>query len=42
MVGFDPEGEPEEVAEEMRDISSSLRSADVTRAVATLVLMAAK
>ncbi len=33
MVGFDPEGEPEEVAEEMRDISSSLRSADVTKAV---------
>jgi uncharacterized protein len=33
MVGYDPEGEPEEVAEEMRDISSSLRSADVTRAV---------
>ena len=33
MVGYDPEGEPEEVAEEMREISSSLRSADVTRAV---------
>ncbi|HKH76760.1 MAG TPA: DAK2 domain-containing protein [Rubrobacteraceae bacterium] len=33
MVGYDPEGEPEEVAEEMREISSSLRSAEVTRAV---------
>jgi DAK2 domain fusion protein YloV len=33
MVGYDPEGEPEEVVEEMREISSSLRSAEVTRAV---------
>lgn len=33
MVGYDPEGDPEVVADEMRDISLSLRSAEVTRAV---------
>jgi len=33
MVGFDPEGEPEEVLEEMREISDALFSAEVTRAV---------
>jgi DAK2 domain fusion protein YloV len=33
MVGFDPEGEPEEVVEEMREISGTLRSAEITRAV---------
>ncbi len=33
LVGFDPEGEPEEVAEEMREIWGSLRCAEVTRAV---------
>jgi hypothetical protein len=33
MVGYDAEGEPEEVIEEMREISASLRVADVTRAV---------
>lgn len=33
MVGFDAEDEPEEVAEEMRDIVSGLRCAEVTRAV---------
>ena len=33
MVGYDPEGEPGEVAEEMHVILSGLRSAEVTRAV---------
>ncbi|HZC18316.1 MAG TPA: hypothetical protein VE225_01265, partial [Rubrobacteraceae bacterium] len=33
MVGFDEEGEPREVAAEMRDISQGLRCAEVTRAV---------
>jgi DAK2 domain fusion protein YloV len=33
MVGFDAEGEPEEVVEEMREISDSLRAAEVTRSV---------
>lgn len=33
MVGFDAEGEPEEVVEEMREISGSLSVAEVTRAV---------
>jgi uncharacterized protein len=33
MVGFDPEGEPEEVVEEMREIAGALRSAAITRAV---------
>jgi DAK2 domain fusion protein YloV len=33
MVGYDAEGEPEEVVEEMREISDSLRVAEVTRAV---------
>ena len=33
MVGYDPEGEPDEVVEEMREISASLRSAEVTRSV---------
>jgi fatty acid kinase len=33
MVGFDPEGEPEEVVEEMREIAGTLRSAEITRAV---------
>ncbi|MDQ4126520.1 MAG: DAK2 domain-containing protein [Actinomycetota bacterium] len=33
MVGYDAEGEPEEVFEEMREISDSLRAAEVTRAV---------
>jgi dihydroxyacetone kinase-like predicted kinase len=33
MVGFDAEGEAEEVAEEMREISQELRCAEVTRAV---------
>jgi len=33
MVGYDAEGEPEEVAGEMREISDSLRVAEVTRAV---------
>jgi uncharacterized protein len=33
MVGFDPEGEPEEVVEEMHEIADVLRSAEVTRAV---------
>ena len=33
MVGYDPEGEPEEVVEEMREIVGGLRSAEVTRAV---------
>jgi len=33
MVGYDAEGEPEEVVEEMREISGSLRVAEVTRAV---------
>lgn len=33
MVGFDVEGDPEEVVEEMREIVSGLRCAEVTRAV---------
>src|SRR3712207_3575801 len=33
MVGFDAEGEPEEVAEEMQEILASLHSAEVTRSV---------
>src|SRR5215216_1959808 len=33
MVGFDPEGGPEEVLGEMREISDALFSAEVTRAV---------
>jgi uncharacterized protein len=33
MVGFDAEGEPEEVVEEMREITAGLRCAEVTRAV---------
>jgi DAK2 domain fusion protein YloV len=33
MVGFDPEGEAEEVAEEMREITAGLRCAEVTQAV---------
>jgi DAK2 domain fusion protein YloV len=33
MVGYDSEGEPEEVVEEMREISDALRSAEVTRSV---------
>jgi hypothetical protein len=33
MVGYDAEGEPEDVVEEMREISGSLRVAEVTRAV---------
>ena len=33
MVGYDAEGEPEEVVEEMREISDSLRAAEVTRSV---------
>jgi DAK2 domain fusion protein YloV len=33
MVGYDPEGEPDEVVEEMREISDLLRSAEVTRSV---------
>ena len=33
MVGYDAEGEPDEVVEEMREISESLRVAEVTRSV---------
>jgi dihydroxyacetone kinase-like predicted kinase len=33
MVGFDAEGEPEDVAEEMREIASGLRCAEITQAV---------
>jgi DAK2 domain fusion protein YloV len=33
MVGFDPEGEPEEVVDEMREIAGTLRSAEITRSV---------
>jgi hypothetical protein len=33
MVGFDTEGETEEVVEEMREITASLRCAEVTQAV---------
>jgi dihydroxyacetone kinase-like predicted kinase len=33
MVGYDAEGEPDEVVEEMREISESLKVAEVTRAV---------
>ena len=33
MVGFDPDGEAEDVVQEMRDISEALLCAEVTRAV---------
>ena len=33
MVGYDREGEPDEVVEEMREISDSLRVGEVTRSV---------
>jgi dihydroxyacetone kinase-like predicted kinase len=33
MVGYDAEGEPDEVVEEMCEISDSLRVAEVTRSV---------
>jgi dihydroxyacetone kinase-like predicted kinase len=33
MVGYDGEGEPDEVVEEMREISDSLRVGEVTRSV---------
>lgn len=33
MVGYDPEGEPEEVVGEMREIVEGLRCAEITRAV---------
>lgn len=33
MIGFDAEGEPDEVAEEMREIAASIRCAEITRAV---------
>jgi DAK2 domain fusion protein YloV len=33
MVGYDPEGEPEEVVEEMREIVSGLRCGEVTQAI---------
>ena len=33
MVGYDPEGEPDEVVEEMCEISDSLRVGEVTRSV---------
>ena len=33
MVGYDGEGEPDEVVEEMREISGSLRVAELTRSV---------
>jgi hypothetical protein len=33
MVGFDPEGKPEDVAEEMEEIRASLYAAEVTRSV---------
>ena len=33
MVGYDAEGEPDEVVEEMGEISDSLRAAEVTRSV---------
>jgi DAK2 domain fusion protein YloV len=33
MVGYDGEGEPDEVVEEMREISDSLRVAELTRSV---------
>ena len=33
MVGFDAEGEQGEVLEEMREITDTLRSAEITRAV---------
>ncbi len=33
MVAFDPEGEPSEVAEEMRELAESLQCAEVTRSV---------
>jgi dihydroxyacetone kinase-like predicted kinase len=33
MVAFDPEGEPSEVAEEMKEAAGSLRCAEVTRSV---------
>lgn len=33
MIGYDAEGEPDEVVDEMREISDSLRAAEVTRSV---------
>jgi DAK2 domain fusion protein YloV len=33
MVGFDPEGEPDEVVEDMRELVQEIRCAEVTRAV---------
>jgi DAK2 domain fusion protein YloV len=33
MIGYDPEGEPEDVVEEMCEISADLRCGEVTRAV---------
>ena len=33
MVGFDAEGEPEEVVEEMREIAGTLRSAEITPSI---------
>ena len=33
MVGFDVEGEPETVVEEMREIAGALRGAEITRSV---------
>ena len=33
MVGYDAKAEPEEVVEEMRDITAGLRCAEITRAV---------
>jgi hypothetical protein len=33
MVGYDAEGDPEEVVEEMGEIAASLRAAEVTRSV---------
>lgn len=33
MVGFDAEGDPSEVVDEMQEINDSLRSAEITRAV---------
>jgi dihydroxyacetone kinase-like predicted kinase len=33
MVGYDPEGEPDEVVEDMREIAQDLRCAEVTWAM---------
>jgi uncharacterized protein len=33
MVGYDPDGEPDEVVDDMREIAQELRCAEVTRAV---------